>query len=85
MPGEIELRRILNRQHMALMRRPRRMVGGGRKHDLARHRRIVQKTPEALRVGSIASKLTQTRRPLTHKSGQKIGPPFLEPFVAEPP
>ena len=58
MSRKIEFRRILDRQHVAPTRRPRRMIGGGREHDLARHAVIMQKTSKALRPRSVAAKLT---------------------------
>jgi len=76
MAGEVEFRRILDRQHVAPMRRPRRMRGGGREHDLTRHRAIVQEAPEAFRPGPVAAEPSQTSAALAHESGQKIGPPF---------
>jgi hypothetical protein len=76
MAGKIEFRRVLDRQDMASPRRPRRVLGGGRKHDFARHPLIVQKPAKAFGSSPIAAEPTQTRAPLAHEGGQKIGPPF---------
>jgi hypothetical protein len=76
MAGEIEFRRVLDRQNVAALRRPGGVLGGGRKHDLARHPLIMQKSPEALRSRPIAAEPAQTGTALRDEGGQKIGPPF---------
>jgi hypothetical protein len=58
MPGEIDLRRILDRQNMASARRHRRMIRDAREHDLAGYRCVVQKAPIPFRCRSIAAEIT---------------------------
>lgn len=76
-PGEIELRRVLDRQYVPPLRRDGRMIGGGREHDLARYRPVVQKAPIALRRRPVAAEPPQASRALGRERRQKIGPLFL--------
>ena len=54
--GEVDLGRVLDRQHVPAERRPRRMVGRRRDHRLKRHAPVVKKAPEPLRPGAVAAK-----------------------------
>jgi len=76
-PGEIELRRVLDRQYVPPPRRNGRMIGGGREHDLARYRLVVQKAPIALRRRPVAAEPPQASRALGRERRQKICPLFL--------
>jgi hypothetical protein len=53
------------------------MIGGGREHDLARYRLIVQKAAKAFRRRPVVAELAQARRALADQRLKKIGPLFL--------
>ena len=61
----------------AAPRRNGRMIGGGREHDLARYRLVVQKAPIALCRRPVAAEPPQASRALGRERRQKIGPLFL--------
>ena len=73
---KIELRRILDRQHMTPARRLRCVTGRRGEHDLAGHRPIVQKPPIGHIPSPIAAKPPQTGRALGDQRRQKMGPLF---------
>ena len=74
---KIELRRILDRQHMTAARRLRRMTGRRGEHDLAGHRRVVQKPSIGHIPSAIAAKAAKTGGALGDERRQKLGPLFV--------
>ena len=70
---------------MAPARRLGRVTGRRVNHDVARHRFVVQKAPIGHVPRAVAAEPAQTGRALGDERVKKLGPPPLQPFVAERP